>query len=68
MFGLSLMRAYTSSSVVLLDRRSFDVSKAALARDPSLNSNPQANSRESLMKNFRLRLRCFRHSRKPNVP
>ena len=55
MFRLSLMRAYTSSSAVLLDRRSFEVSKAALVRDPSLNSNPHANSRESLITNFRLR-------------
>ena len=70
MFRLSLMRAYTSSSAVLLDRRSFEVSKAALVRDPSLNSNPHAYSRESLITNCRLwrcsLLRSFRHSRKPH--
>ena len=72
MLRLSLMRAYTSSSAVRLDLRSFEVSKAARVRDPSLKSNPHANSREFLMKNLWLR-RCirlcsFRHKRRPKVP
>ena len=72
MLRLSLMRAYSSSSAVCLDLRSFEVSNAARVRDPSLRSNPHANSREFLMKNLWLR-RCirlcnFRHNRRPKVP
>ena len=60
------------SSAVCLDRRSFEVAKAARVRDPSLKSNPQANSREFLIKNLWLR-RCIRlcnlrHNRRPKVP